>query len=233
MYNSGDILCHCFHCNAPAKWREIFSIFLLKKILTRTLTHIHTHTPLGLFLIFLAIVKNYYFCCCVLGGWVSSAAPWRKSLNPTVATLWLLAAEWMETQWDDAPTGEKRKGLFTGRFKASLVLLSDTQQSAGGEPGWHKQNRSESTGNQQAPKNKKKTKPKNKPQIQAKEPSVQNESVYCQMRTRKLNAMPAWSVHPLWLCGRSEQRNYSWGFFRRQQNAERDRWRRGFQKRKS
>lgn len=41
----------------------------------------------------------------------------------------------METQSDDALTREEKKGLFTGRFKVSLVLLSDTRQSAGGEPG--------------------------------------------------------------------------------------------------
>lgn len=127
MSNLDDV---CVISSAQTLWKvkrkEIIFILFGKKY-----SHTHTHTPLGLFLIFLAIVKNYYFWCCVLGRWASSVAPWRKSLNPTVPALWLLAAEWMETQ-SDVPTGEKNV-LFTDCFKAILVLLSDTQWSAGGK----------------------------------------------------------------------------------------------------
>ena len=66
--------------------------------------------------------------------------PWRKSLNPTVPALWLLAAQRMKTQ-SDVPTRENV--LFTDCFKAFLVLLNDTQWSVTGKMGerrrWHKQ----------------------------------------------------------------------------------------------
>lgn len=53
-------------------------------------------------------------------------------MNLTVPALWLLAAECMETQ-SDIPTRENV--LFTGCFKAILVLLSDTQSSVTGKMG--------------------------------------------------------------------------------------------------
>lgn len=59
-----------------------------KSFLSCSEENIDTHTPLRLFLIFLAPVKNYYFrfWCCVLGRWASSVGPWRKSFESHCAS---------------------------------------------------------------------------------------------------------------------------------------------------
>lgn len=191
------------------KWKEIIFILFLKKILT----HTHAHSPGVVSHIFSYCQKLLLLVVCL--GWMSfqCGSPEKEFESHCASSLAAGCRVNGNSRMRLPPEKKKKKRCLQAVFKASLVLLSDTRQSARGEPG-ESQDDTNKTDPSRRETNKrrerKREKNKTKPRIQAKEPSFQNESVYSKIYTRKLNAMPAWSAPPpprLWLCGEVEQRN--------------------------